>query len=465
MMDPILESRIEALQQSLLRAEDSVDFIQGFDEWITKIVHLVQQAGNNDKLIAGFDERVGVPRDLWKKARLSFRERMNEYDSQLNELLESLRSGPGEQDPDEFLRNAWSTFVDIQRRSRDLFADCLEFIGGVSFRDRSTEKLWRIADELAREAADDLFGESWSFLTVPSLEEKLSDNLARTLRLRFPEWTIWNLPLLLHEFGHVAITNKPRLSKLLDEQITELVGEDEEGRKPEATPQRQARREEQARRRHATFVRPLLADAFAVYTAGPAYACAAFHLRFDPGLAATGTPSYAERAAIVLGCLRQIDRNEYMKALIDQLKGQWTAAVERSGMTDQASSTRLERVEHVLLPAFLATLDDMSATPWYRPKNWLDAMKWKDDWADRLEHGRQLCIDTLEPTYKLRDVLNAAWLARMQAPEMVEALTRTAPQMCVALIKLKREAESEQRGRFTSSPFQRAESGTGGLRV
>ena len=101
-------------------------------------------------------------------------------------------------------RVAWKLYAAIYRKSRWISQECLEFIAGLAFRDKKLdEQICQIADALIESYAE-ASGKEPS-LAVPSSQESLSRTLGRIVRLRFPEWTIWTLPLVAHEYGHVVI--------------------------------------------------------------------------------------------------------------------------------------------------------------------------------------------------------------------------------------------------------------------
>lgn len=100
--------------------------------------------------------------------------------------------------------HAWRQYVKIQRRSEHIFRECLELLGGLALRDRITdEHICRFADELIKESARAV-GRPFSF-AIPTLAETLSSALRRVASVRFPDWHLWTLPLVAHEYGQVLI--------------------------------------------------------------------------------------------------------------------------------------------------------------------------------------------------------------------------------------------------------------------
>jgi hypothetical protein len=434
MSDALLRARIDALDDNLRRLEASLELF---------------------KTIYG-----GVPpyAALWGNMHSKVEDRVKACDNK----LEQLRGAVGAATTPAAARAAWALYAEAQEESADLFQGCLEFIGGVAFRggsggaelssdDEQYTSIWRVADQLMRDAAVDSFAAEWEFLTVPALEEALSESLARTVRLRFPEWTIWTLPLLTYDFGLTAIEwrkvikNYP-LQELVETQTTRLVGLDAElGKRQQGASAAAASKLERGARnwwRHR--VRVLLADAFATYTTGPAYACAAIHLRFDPSMAYTGNPSYDERARVMIQSLRQLDAeqpaNLYAK-FIDDLEAEWTSAVDHAEPPDPRNSAGQKDLDNVLLPEFEKELKiSVPSAAFYSKASWLRAFTWHVGLLEDFGKRKPLKLDLREED-KLRDVLNAAWLCRIARPEITTELTRRAPELCEALMRLRAEAQ------------------------
>jgi hypothetical protein len=323
------------------------------------------------------------------------------------------------------------------------------------------EKIWLVADQLMRDAARDSFASTLHFLTVPAFEEALCDSLARTVRLRFPEWTIWTLPLLAYDFGHIAIEHREvikhyPLRDLVRTQTDRLVKQDErlQQRQEAAPPAARDKLERGAKKLWQRRVRILLADAFATYIMGPAYACAAIHLRFDPSTAYTGNPSYDERASVVVETLRQLDREPPLKGghkqFIDDLEQDWRSAVESAEPPDPRDSAREIDLQKTLLPAFEQGLNEsVPSAARYSKVSWARAEQWRMSLLTQFEGTEKLQLEFRRED-KLRDVLNAAWLCRMAESAMIAPITQAGPELCLELLrarqKVDRQPETGQRG-------------------
>jgi hypothetical protein len=91
--------------------------------------------------------------------------------------------------------------------SQRVFTVYVEVLGGLALRQAGLDDgICRMADALT--ARPKLFlppNVHWGSLTVPAQREALDETVSQILRLGFPEWTIWALPLAAHEFAHVIV--------------------------------------------------------------------------------------------------------------------------------------------------------------------------------------------------------------------------------------------------------------------
>jgi hypothetical protein len=367
------------------------------------------------------------------------------------------------------LGEAWRQYARVQERSQELFSGCFEFIGGAAFRremgrgDTSDEggQIGEVADELMVEAASAALGRPGPYFTVPALEEALAESRVRTIRLRFPDWTTWNLPLMAHDFGHVAISDYQverefRLFALLKPLSNEIMSQDEplqrqlsDAPSDSIREQIQRRAEKAAERR----VRVLLADSFATWWMGPAYACAAIHLRFDPSTAYSTNPYFNERADMVIKILHAVAETDDHHGVANTLGDQWKAAVEEADPPDASSGVRADAVA-LLEDAIRKELSDLPSATEYATERWYSASAKSAKWIR--ERGGGDVLDTKPGRDDgLRDVLNAAWLCRLKDPEDRELLTevaRAALTQCEGIVRASRNrrAAAEQGGALGS---------------
>lgn len=187
----------------------------------------------------------------------------------------------------------WDEFDKLlKEQAKPLFAEYVEFIGGLAMRDnRLEDRVCQMTDELLKELSD----VTRYALTVPARQAALSAIMTSVIKVGFPEWTVWGIPLAGHEAGLRIVEDDATVKERVEESGSGL---SEELRKS------------------------LFADIFATYTLGPAYACAAILLRFEPhhALAVGGDPSDIDRAWLILKVLDYLGQ-----------PGSWNDYVEQPG--------------------------------------------------------------------------------------------------------------------------------------
>ena len=175
--------------------------------------------------------------------------------------------------------------------------------------------------------------------------------------------------------------------------------------------------------------RILLADALATMLAGPAYAYAAILLRLNPLGSEREVVSDRERAATILAVLRSMNAcppgaPPPLGDIVDALTEYWRESV---------GAARAEPVE--------TAAPELDAPPPIDPETWRDqfrnnivnhkhalyehehadrADEWSAAWCSAIENGRELKVPSLAPGEHIREALNAAWDARVQATRELE---------------------------------------------
>jgi hypothetical protein len=290
-------------------------------------------------------------------------------------------------------------------KSRDeiesFFSEYVDVLRGVAlrnagFRDNDSQlgDIFKIADQLPR-LWPPIDGWEWQSLAVPSLTELNRKSQAYMLRIGFPEWTIWALPFVQNEFGHVFVARTPGLA-------TTAPGKEYEA--------------------------GLLADALATIQTGPAYACAALLLRLDPAdRTAASSPGAAVRSATILVTLDRIAKlsgTPPLATLTDRLRTEWRDAVAVAGgdlgafdaaMSDPTVQRAADRARESLKVVFGSGPGGLP-----RPPSWAEHWATISQWAELLRDGRAGeinvtgVIDSSEnKPFALVFLLDAAWLARV----------------------------------------------------
>lgn len=202
----------------------------------------------------------------------------------------------------EPLRSLWSAYeVLVETDCRPLFTEYVDFLGGLTLRDTALDGgVCSMTDRLL-----ELYDGTGRSLAVPAHPQSIGDAM-RLVKLGFPEWTFWSVPLVGQDVG-LAFARGQNVMAGFGEFVT------------------QARSQE--------FVQRLIADAFAVYTLGLSYGCAAVILRFQPHHddGNPNTPSDVQRARMVLEMLRLLEPDPAapLSESADLLEEHWTEAVQQ----------------------------------------------------------------------------------------------------------------------------------------
>jgi hypothetical protein len=357
----------------------------------------------------------------------------------------------------------WKEYAAIIEASQDIFRTSVEFIGGVAFREKLVdENVCTVADQLVSDssAAMGLSG----ILTVPAQREARTRTLGRIIRVRFPEWSVWTLPFAAHEFGHVLLQQNESLKQIRDE----LLGGQ---RDPEDAAYGAAANE--------MHLEEFLADSFATYALGPSYAFAGIMLRFDPSRSdREDQPSDAKRAFVSLAMLRLMNKGARMgdpsfDGVLSYVETGWTAGVEqarRLGALSDADEQPLQALVAEIERRFAIELIGVR----YGLADWAIADHWKSQWLLNLDAGAPL--DAPEGPYvraSLANVLNAAWLCRMETEragrpreetnERVNRAGDEALRICQIVVDERRGLRrSSRQGRQSQAKVRPAEAGRTG---
>jgi hypothetical protein len=232
---------------------------------------------------------------------------------------------------------------------------------------------------------------------MPMRLQTMSTTLARIVRLSYPEWTVWSLPLTAYEFWFVVDANRSmdtELQHAIAAQSGVVAPVDE-------------------------WSKLSLADAFATYTMGPAYGCAAIALILDPAMQPGPDPgalAHEVRAHTIIETLEAMDS---AGSAIDRLYGDiarelregWQAAVQqacepRSAEAEAELAGQKARAA-VLARAMVSVLDGRGYIK-------LTAVAWNQvlQLRDQLRSGT--ATDAVLPVgMELWQILNAGWLARI----------------------------------------------------
>jgi hypothetical protein len=321
-------------------------------------------------------------------------------------------------------RDAWGDYLKVLPEAEALFSEYVDFLGGLALRDSGYDQgICQLADELLHAIVGRGGDAIWKSFTVPASHEVLDATVARIIRVGFPEWSNWALPLTAYGFFALLVTHQPRYRT-----FAATIGGDADPRVP-----------------------VLQADALATYVMGPAYAGALMLFRLDPRGSADDRQRGARlnelRATTVLATLDKLDRDSGSTTCGDvreALERAWATARARTATEaapgEEAELLRagaefpgppqVEGVDADLGDPQIGKIVDFAARSMTGKEFGDDALDKIAQWAEDLVAGRDLVDDRLDAASDpLRQLLNAAWVARVTGTDadltrLTEELTK-----------------------------------------
>lgn len=402
MTDTILRARLVELRRSLQRAT-----LPQFRNGLSRDTR--DQTGPTTMPFE-IDESL-VPERVWGYLKSSMRESVLNHDRRIGNILKRLkrlhekgeRAGDRTDGADDIGR-LWDEYRQVETACQSLLSEFVEVIAGLAFRDR-THNLWvfTAADMLAREWTKAAFLLSEDHLAVPSVQETVTQSLVRVVRLRFPDWTIWALPLIAGELVHGFLTAEPRLDSVsaFHSDVADAV-------------ERKDLTDDQLQ---------VVDDVVATMFMGPAYAISLVHFRL----------AHNENRRW-FGTLEALRRHKSYKAIVEPVDGDrpgpLSAALSDSsvvmGSPSELEEQQLGTLVQATIRAVRSIFPDVEwlerhPTGWVQAKD-LNAL-WKAAVKDQIDEEHDLTVEALlekasgGTTYGLRDILNSVWLARLDGIE------------------------------------------------
>jgi hypothetical protein len=333
------------------------------------------------------------------------------------------------------LREAWKEYSEVYKSSQDLFREWIEFFGGLYIRDMDPgakenamvldTSISEIADDLVRRCAKDSVSIDFNYLTIPTYYEPLTKTLTRVIRLRFPEWNIWMLPFTAHELGHVLIEmdiNKG-LIPFMESRSKIMADLDTNLRNPPEDNNLKNRAKERALEKARYHLHEFMADAFATYAMGPAYACSAIMLRLNPWTSyESNLPGDVERAFVIITMLRSMNKNNNYDLVLEKLEEKWNSTLNQSTTFDRLTDENRKNLNQLVLDIKELFRNQVVSAkyPLSGRDGWLTAKNWSAGWDEQLIEGKELSKPEVTKTDKVRDALNAAWLSRLDLSKKEE---------------------------------------------
>jgi len=330
------------------------------------------------------------------------------FDKLLSQQLATVKKLEQQVSNGQPLAACWHSYDDLDRECNALFEECLGFVQGALARKSGVDGgLCRLADDLL----DDLAAWSdvgWRRFTLLATAEFYRE-IAGLIRISFPVVSLWDLPIVAHEFGHYLgpeLQESAGGKRVYPFQVM-LEAADEERPAYWPLPHTKAW----------YHLNEHFADLFATYSLGPAFACSFILSRLNPIHAHSEQathPTHAKRVHSVFWMLEEMNRlggfQKPYRGLIDALQSLWEESLKESGQEISLPDAEVSRQEGRL--AELHDLLERTTPPQlaYQIGDWQRSQVIDD--ALRAPHWEPAGVDLGEGSR--RDVLNAAWLGRLR---------------------------------------------------
>lgn len=367
------------------------EYLRDLPDLTKELVGAVQDVADNLGRAAATTVSID---DRSKALEASLERRCDELSNELKELRTKVDT-----ESHEKRREHWKTYEVLLVKARPVFCEYVDFLGGLTVRDTGLDdRVCEMTDALLNRFVGTTPQKS---LPLPARQAGLGYALDSVVLLGFPEWSIWGIPLVGHEIGlaYANDQNDPRLVELIRTYVAKGAHNEE-------------------------YVRQLVADAFAAYTLGFCYACAALLLRLSPRHDQEhryDEPPDIDRARVIMFTLRAggdtaPESGGTYSDDVERLGEMWEAAVrERAGkaMADEAAAQAAGPPPHQdWLDDFVReAIEVFRGLRLIRPfddDRWAGAMGWYEALRDEEAGPSWHPVDDTVP-----DVLTAAWRRRL----------------------------------------------------
>ncbi|HXI23920.1 MAG TPA: hypothetical protein VNG71_08585 [Pyrinomonadaceae bacterium] len=334
----------------------------------------------------------GIEPRIMEAARVGFAVLFKQRRNELTRMQASIAKGAIQAD-------AWKQLRTFRRSCAELFKECLEFLGGAMLRAaHKKDDICEIADALLIELSRNT-PIQWKGVTLLA-EANFFTETTGLIRLPFPDYGIWNLPIAVHELGHFI---GPRIPDGMGGFPFQALQQNV----PASLSVKGVEQEK-------SHLRELFSDLFATYALGPAYACSCILLRFDPQDATACEdsethPSHAKRVHFILKALDQMSKTTEgwpYANMIDHLQALWDRILTRAGHEKCLDEKKIPPLNYQLFELYpiLAKF-----VPTVQYDGWDRAVALSNE----LSLGRKPAA-LLQAEDTIADVLNAAWLWRLR---------------------------------------------------
>jgi hypothetical protein len=351
--------------------------------------HLEAFQENLDRAINMMDSPQIDPK-LREAVRNRFLSKIHQEQKELAGLLEDVESHTP-------LDRLWNDVERERKECGSLLRECLAFVEGVLVRRAGLDNgICVIADALLTEIshASDV---PWQRFAIMA-ETDFFTETTEIIRLRFPEFGVWNLPIVCHEFGHY-VAAKEMKPGVMDQILGEY-----------------------------------FADLFATYSMGPAYACTCILLNFTPFMGDSREhPADAKRAFFLLRALEKMNKTEQrFGVVIKPLREVWQRNLSAANVEEPEMYVK-QNLDSTLDMFLTSILDPKYNTVRYKGWALADILSSKID---------SMTSDSVVNSFgefvakgvTLRDVLNAAWICRIRGIKNSHPIGKTALDLSLALL-------------------------------
>jgi len=272
-------------------------------------------------------------------------------------------------------------------------------------------------------------------VAIPATGDSFT-GLSNIIRVRFPEFGVWSLPIVAHEFGHYLQAEKRE--QKFPYLFNEILSSEGQAFTDQPDP----------------ILQEQFADLFAVYVLGPAYACTCILLEFNPRTAdrdAIGHPSDARRVFFLLRALEKLQEHDCTKPydwIITQLNKRWGAGV-RAAKSQPLTKKELQQLGKrfdTLYEVLANPANQLAAAP-YGPDRWslvrplageLGRLAATHASAYEAEGRVRKVLEGQKGPAVVPDLLNAAWLCRLLDDQSdPRVISRLALPACRSLLNRK----------------------------
>ena len=324
--------------------------------------------------------------------------------------------------------DAWASLNDAHSEIGDLSKRLMAYVGGSLLRDEIEGAQTRASNAFAIALAltDELSDATqigWEKDILPADHEYTATDTG-LIHMVFPRLTVWDLPAVMHEFGHYAalrITNGSVVPFKVIRDSGSLGAPD--------------------------HIEELFADAFASYVGGPAFGCACAMQRFSPtdaeAVEDTKThPSHAARIHMIVALLRgrstEVGDPEWdqVTSLIEQC---WASNLAAIGKPTELPDAWQPKLDLEVLRRIRDQVLAQVATARYQ--SWGSAVAL----AAQLDPDREMAIAAVPRGTSLRDILNSGWVARLWWPDDVARIERSVRGLLTQVVTARVQAK---RGRL-----------------